>query len=233
MNWKTLLRYYGSKSKLLNHYPKPLHEYIIEPFAGGACYSLRYANKKVLLIDKDPNVIAVWEYLIKTPLTEVLNSIPCPKAGEDIRRYFYKSTPIGLKMFLHMETNHGSPTFTRKNIVTPFADYWFPRLPEKLKFFLPQIQHWNVVCGDYTSSPNIEATWYVDPPYNNKAGQRYVYHSLDFIALGNWCRSRIGQVIVCENEGATWLPFQPLTIGRSRPNVNAQREAIWINENSK
>jgi hypothetical protein len=29
--------------------------------------------------------------------------------------------------------------------------------------------------------------------------------------VAEWCLSRMGQVIVCENQGVTWLPFQPLT----------------------
>ena len=55
-----------------------------------------------------------------------------------------------------------------------------------------------------------EASWFVDPPYQNQ-GKHYHYgpENVDFAMLGNWCRTRLGQVIVCENEGADWLPFTP------------------------
>jgi len=32
--------YYGSKSKVVKHYPKPKYDLIIEPFAGAAWYSV-------------------------------------------------------------------------------------------------------------------------------------------------------------------------------------------------
>jgi hypothetical protein len=56
--------------------------------------------------------------------------------------------------------------------------------------------------------PDIEATWFVDPPYNNRAGSYYIENSIDYVALGTWCHERRGQAIVCENEGADWLPFR-------------------------
>ena len=54
------------------------------------------------------------------------------------------------------------------------------------------------------------ATWFVDPPY--RGGKRRTIplrlwrHRLRHLA--QWCRrSRQGQVAVCENKGACWLPF--------------------------
>ena len=33
----------------------------------------------------------------------------------------------------------------------------------------------------------------------------------DFHTLGRWCQERRGQVMVCESQGASWLPFEPIT----------------------
>lgn len=42
-----------------------------------------------------------------------------------------------------------------------------------------------------------------------------------------WCKDRRGQVIVCENAGATWLPFEPLaTIKATR---GTSQEVSWVN----
>jgi site-specific DNA-adenine methylase len=82
----------------------------------------------------------------------------------------------------------------------------------------------------------MEATWFVDPPYNNKAGSHYKCGSkdIDYNNLAEWCRSRRGQVMVCENAGATWLPFEDLYehVGASRVGNKPKRsvEAIWTNE---
>ena len=76
---------------------------------------------------------------------------------------------------------------------------------------LPKIRHWKVMLGSYEDIDNEVATWFIDPPYQN-AGKRYICSSknIDFNRLGNWCREREGQVIVCENDGADWLDFKPL-----------------------
>jgi hypothetical protein len=47
--------YYGGKWRdSVKHYPKPQFETIIEPFAGSAGYSLRYASHNVRLYEIDP-----------------------------------------------------------------------------------------------------------------------------------------------------------------------------------
>ena len=65
--------------------------------------------------------------------------------------------------------------------------------------------------GSYNDIDNQDATWFIDPPYFN-GGQHYPFSNkdLDFNELGNWCKERIGEVIVCENDNATWLPFEHL-----------------------
>jgi hypothetical protein len=76
------------------------------------------------------------------------------------------------------------------------------------------------------------ATWFVDPPYE-VAGRAYRFHDIDYAHLGDWCRSRSGQVIVCENAGANWLPFRPF---RTIKGLEGRRggkksvEVIWTNE---
>jgi hypothetical protein len=45
------------------------------------------------------------------------------------------------------------------------------------------------------------------------------------LKLAEWCKSREGQVIICENSKATWMDFQPLR------ELSGQRhktlEVIW------
>ena len=58
---------------------------------------------------------------------------------------------------------------------------------------------------------NDKATWFIVPPYQfggeyNKFGNK----SIDFGKLGDWCKSRNGQVIVCEKSKAAGLVFKPL-----------------------
>jgi site-specific DNA-adenine methylase len=58
--------YYGRKKQLAKYYPSTSFDTIIEPFAGAAAYSLFNDNwkKRVILIEKDEKVAAIWKWLI-------------------------------------------------------------------------------------------------------------------------------------------------------------------------
>ena len=73
---------------------------------------------------------------------------------------------------------------------------------------LEKIRHWEIIDGDYTLAPDLQAHWFIDPPYI-AAGKKYPVRDIDYSNLAEWSRNRKGFVQVCENEGADWLPFQP------------------------
>ena len=70
-----------------------------------------------------------------------------------------------------------------------------------------RVSHWQVTEGDYSAAPDIPATWFVDPPYQTKAGSYYPKQPDSHEALGAWCIKRQGQVIACDQVGADWLPW--------------------------
>jgi 16S rRNA G966 N2-methylase RsmD len=91
------------------------------------------------------------------------------------------------------------------------------------------IRHWKIIEGDFVCAPDIAGTWFVDPPYQ-VAGKHYV-HTLsadDYARLALWCRDRKGQVMVCENEGADWLPFEPFARIKAGPANKVSAEVIWL-----
>jgi hypothetical protein len=53
-------------------------------------------------------------------------------------------------------------------------------------------------------------------------------HGIDYSALADWCTSLPGQVIVCENDGATWLPFRPHASVRTTRRTSRSAEAVWV-----
>ena len=95
---------------------------------------------------------------------------------------------------------------------------------------LSKIRHWDIKLGDYSDATNSKATWFIDPPYQ-VGGKYYKYGTklLDYGFLSSWCKSRLGQVIVCEGEGGDWLPFNSLIT--SRGNRYQHKEYVWINDN--
>ena len=63
---------------------------------------------------------------------------------------------------------------------------------------------------------------------------RYPYGAdeLDHGALARWCRARRGQTIVCEADGADWLPFAPFGSIRGMSGAPS-REAIWWQDSAR
>jgi hypothetical protein len=58
---------------------------------------------------------------------------------------------------------------------------------------------------------------------------------IDFRALAKWCRARQGQVIVCENSDALWLPFRPfgerMAAYRGKiKSAGVSQEVIWTKQ---
>jgi len=71
--------YYGGKWRAAPRYPAPRYSIIIEPFAGSAGYSLRYYDRQVVLVEKDPQIAALWRYLIKATASDFLNLPDVPE----------------------------------------------------------------------------------------------------------------------------------------------------------
>lgn len=211
--------YYGRKKKLAKLYPAPKYKTIIEPFAGSAAYSFHHADDvdRVLLIEKDPAIVDLWRWLIDEATVEDFEKMPDLEVGE---------VSHSLLHILHAVTK--SWKNYKKITVTPIlASNWKNSRRNFIKN-LHKIKTWEVVCGDYTTAPDIEATWFIDPPYRGAPGMGYRYDSsmLDYDALASWVRSRKGEVICCEGEGADYLPFQTLT-EQSAVGGKRNRELIY------
>lgn len=226
--------FYGSKWRMAPHYPPPRHKTIVEPFAGSAGYSLRYPDRNVVLFDLSPVICGIWDYLIRASESDI-RSLPIPPPDTPIREIGLSQEAAWLiGYWVHQGSTHpGRQTSSwgqRKN------QGWRPKIRERIAQQQPHIRHWKVKLGSYEEVENQPATWFIDPPYNNKAGERYYFSKwarpINFEGLGRFCRERKGQVIVCENEGATWLPFQSL--GRfhaaTKPDGRtSSNEMIWTN----
>jgi 16S rRNA G966 N2-methylase RsmD len=92
-----------------------------------------------------------------------------------------------------------------------------------------KIRHWKIELGDYSEIVNQAATWFIDPPYQI-GGHAYPHSNkkINYDHLSEWCKSRNGQVIVCESEQSNWLPFIPMTVQNTYRGK--YRESIWCNE---
>jgi hypothetical protein len=224
---RPLISYYGSKWRLARHYAPPLYGRIIEPFAGGAGYSLRWADRDVTLVDLDEVLAGVWEYLIRTPSAELLR-LPILTIGETVDDHAWPCTEARHLVGYWLNPGNPYPCHWLSSWAAewPKASYWCLATREAVARHVEQIRHWRVSCADYTTAADGRATYFIDPPYAGRPGMSYRHDSraLDYGQLAAWCQDLSGQVIACEAEGARWLPFTPLATqhgirGKSREAV--------------
>jgi site-specific DNA-adenine methylase len=244
LRWKGVFSFYGSKSKITQHYPEPKHDLIIEPFAGGGSYSFRHARagsgRTAWLNDLDERVASIWEFLLSRDAAGwVSNHWPATvTAGRGPTDYLPVNSPAGFIELFRSEANQGTQGARGvHNQITSMGEKCWPRTRVKLLEIIPLISHWKFTRRNYDQLANVEATWFIDPPYNNLAGHRYrTGDGLDYSSLARYCRERMGQTIVCENAGATWLEFKPLNVSargiKSRYQKANAKEVIWTNDHA-
>lgn len=227
--------FYGGKRRLARFYPAPECRVVVEPFAGAAAYSVTHlvglrgstpSVDKVILVEKDKRVYDTWVKLLAMDVDELL-SYPIPGAGERTSDFLLMTSACSNRI-----------AHTDEMTVTTRMPEVLERMFRRMAAVLPSVRgKIEIIYGDYTMAPDIEATWFVDPPYHvgSRAQQRGMGYapgcnaaSLDFSALAEWCRSRKGQTIVCEQDGADWLPFEHLRLARNSIGVKTT-EVVWSN----
>jgi site-specific DNA-adenine methylase len=236
---RSFFPYYGAKKAAVNRYPLPKFDHIVEPFAGSASYSVNYHFLNISLNDSYDVISDIWDYLVHCDPMEVANT----KA--DILHHISEvgEVPKPLRDLIGFYLNWSCAY--PGNVLTAGQKQerargqenvgWSLRQRNKVASQVKHIRHWKVRRGEYWELPNPRATWFIDPPYNNKAGTHYRHHDIDYDHLAHWAKTRKGQVIVCEQEGAKWLPFWKLGSWKSVSKkkgggVGFTNEVIWTND---
>lgn len=228
-----MFSYMGSKWRLAKKYGAPKTNIVIEPFAGGACYSLYWNVPKAILYDLNPIIAGIWKYLIKVKESEIL-SLPIDfESTDDLQ------IPQEAKWLIGFWITKGNtnPNKTRSAWARQYRNagncvVWSEAVRERIAKQLSSIRDWKVYNADFRDCPNIKADWFIDPPYQ-VAGKCYKFSEINFQELAQFCLQRKGRVTVCENSGANWLPFKPFasaaaTNGKDR--VGVSHEVVYQRE---
>lgn len=224
--------FYGGKWRdTLKHYPAPSHETIVEPFAGSAGYSVRYANRRVILCELDPVIAGVWRYLIRVKPAEILAIPDLDPEGsiDDLKVCDEAKWLVGMWLNRGVARPRKRPSKWMRDHIRP-GSFWGDRVRGTIASQVESIRHWQIIEASYEGCPNVgPATWFIDPPYE-LAGRHYRFgaNGIDYQALAAWCQSRPGQAIVCENDGAAWLPFEPLAEVKTTRSAHRSIEVVWV-----
>lgn len=240
---RPFLSFYGSKWRAASAYPAPEWPLVVEPFAGSAGYALHQWQREVILVERDPAISSVWRYLLGATADEI-RSLPLLDPESSVDDF---DICMGARGLIGFWLNGGVSYPRRKPNARMRAwlrgegveagwpgAYWGPAVRERVASQVDRVRHWRLIEGDYSEAPEVEASWFIDPPYR-RTGRHYRYGSgrIDYAALAAWCLGRRGQVMVCEGAEATWLPFRPL--GRFKGMEGAKTsgsfdEGLWMNE---
>jgi len=200
--------YYGTKKRIAKHYPAPKHDIIVEPFCGAAQYSLYGDNwkKEVFLNDKYDVISSIWHFLINQATEKDILSLPDMKQGDKVDDFNLSDVE---KQLIGFCINSGSSS--PKKTVAKYNSWNKTKIDVANNLY--KVKHWYITSASYEMIGNVKSTWYIDPPY--QYGGEW-YHSsvsnkhIDYNGLGEWCKTRNGQIIVCENSKSNWLDFKPL-----------------------
>jgi site-specific DNA-adenine methylase len=204
--------YYGAKYTVAKYAGPPRRDLIIEPFAGSAAYSVRYAPKRVMLYDINPDICDLWDWLINCSVEDVR---AIPDRFESIDDIMRLSCGPSLLVRWWISKGRAEPSNKMSPWYFTYRDHkdckvWGSAVKSRIIYQKPLIKKWKIDCLSYEKIPLQEAHWFIDPPYNNSAGSRYPFSKIDYMHLATWAKSLPGTVDVFENEGATWLYFRPL-----------------------
>lgn len=236
-----LFKWFGSKWSAARRgvYPAPLHKRIIEPFAGGAGYSLNHCDRDVTIYDADPNLKRLWPWLIKHATSAVVLEIPVGlPTGTDIRSLGLTEGQALLLKHWQRTNNVGDCWATSPWGTKP--GQWTVNTRARVAEELHAIKHWKFSQYD-ANDVDAVATWFIDPPYQHNYRYRKGLPDFDHHALGDVIRrmSWSAQIICCEavgKDGAEpdYLPFQPshkqVTSRRKASQSHHSRELVFVRQ---
>lgn len=224
--------YYGSKWSIAGRYPSPrsASDVVVEPFAGSASYACHYYRCRVVLADLDPVLAGIWKYLTRVRASEVLSLPAQVESVDDVHSCEEARNLVGFWLGRAQKAPRRTVSAWGRDGRWPRC-FWGEHARARIAMQVEHVRHWEVHCCDYADLPNREAVWFVDPPYEVQ-GRHYRRGQVDRARLAEWCRSRRGLVIACENDGAEWLPFAHLVVGRANSSRgkggHVTRESAWL-----
>lgn len=237
--------YYGSKYRLARLLGPPQCDTIIEPFAGSACYSLFWweywwgPKKQVILVDIDPVIIGVFEWLKSPSAARDIGRLPDRVLHIDELDDLKPKVCEAAKWFVGLWLDHAQsrPAVTMCNWgrnSVKWRNYWSADIKYRILKQIPLIRNNpTIICGNYWDAPDIEAHWHIDAPYQGSCGRAYRLNHIDYHALGQFVDSLKGYIQVCGGPDDDWLPFEFFAEMPSHRHARRSFEYLYQKDNHR
>ena len=229
-----LFKCFGSKWMSARSYPPPDGGQIVEPFAGSAGYSLRYAHLvERVLVREQGHLAELWRWLINEATEADVRAIPLDTPpGTDIRRL---GLTLGQALLLKnwQRTNNVGDCWT----ISPWGNkpgQWTAstraRVAEEIALLKGK---WGMTDTPWQVAGG---TFFIDPPY--QYNYKYRCEPPDYVGLGVQVLGLDADLViaceaVCQKTGAVpnYLPFESshrqVTSRRKTNNHHHSNELVF------
>lgn len=218
---------------MARHYTEPQGDHVVEPFAGSAGYSTYWDLEVAHLVEINPGIVAVWDYLIHAH-PEDIERLP-----DRVETMADLPPEMGPRNLMLLWLNKGRAEVPA--MISPWyfqhrdagnCRVWGPPVKHRLQEQVERIKGWTISQGDYRSAMvGPRSHVHLDPPFSGQQGRRYAFDAIDYQHLAEWCLSLdAGFIQVCESASATWLPFRYLRDSETTRGKRSGRrfaEGIW------
>lgn len=235
-----LFKWFGSKWLGSRYYPAPHSTKIVEPFAGGAGYSLRHSDREVIIAEANEYLFMLWDWLINDATAEKISAIPLDlKEGSNITNL---PLSFGQQLLLKnwQRTNNVGNCWT----VSPWGSkpgQWTENTRNRVARDISCVKHWRVEKDGFAlleSDLSLDSSiaWFIDPIY--QYNYQYGMKGFEYDRLASAVMQLRGQVVVCEaicpktSAVPNYLPFtffrDSVTSRRSSGNNTHSKELIFF-----
>ncbi len=235
-----MFKWFGSKWQSAKRYPPPEHDRIIEPYAGGAGFSLNYCDRKVTIWDDDPLVTELWRWLITEATSHDVLDIPVGLAPGTVISEIGMSRGQALLLKHWQRTNNVGNCWTVSSW-GHLPGQWTHHTRARLAEEIYAIKHWRLVnLTAFQWKFQDPASWFVDPPYLYNYRYSKSLPAFDHLELARQVASirRESLVIVCEaldkktRAIPDYLPFEAshrsVTSRRKSSQSHHSSEALYV-----
>ena len=122
------------------------------------------STTKVILIEKNKAIYDVWRYLQTASEAELL-ALPDLSHNESLDDYDLTHVQ---KKLISLFASPSRPPWRYFPKVSGMSR-WTPTRKLRLVECARRVRDWTIIHGDYTQAPDVQATWFIDPPYHSTA----------------------------------------------------------------